>query len=337
MKRALAYVVILAVLCGPANGMMVDTPLEIVTAKAELIVTGKVTSAAVPAEFERLLPDINRPVKAWYTEYQVTVNRVIKSASGIKVRKGDQIVIAARAAPPRGPGLIMVDGPSYPNLKKGSAYVLLLRRLPGKEKGYYLPAYFKNFRPDRKQDVDPIVKAAQVDRWAWGKAVNGLQFAMATTRDWAQLGRQVVRRRVGGKWVQMPPSVHVRCVMALRNRSKKPMTVSLYPGDKFLSVDAINKAGKKVHVDFYAYLETRKLAPFDPAKNTLRVEPGKIVFISSYGTGVYGMGFNFAAPAGKWTLRAKYSAQRKENGLDLWLGESVSGPVDFEVKPARKR
>jgi len=336
MRRALVCVMVLTVLCGPANGMMVDVPLEIVTARSELIVTGTVTSAAVPAEFERLLPDIDRPIKAWYTEYTVHVARVIKT-TGRPVKKGDKIVVVAQAAPPRGPGLIMMDGPSYPNLRKGSAYVLVLRRLPGKEKGYYLPAYFKNFRPDRKQDVDPIVKATQVDRWAWGKAVNGLQLALVTTRDWAQLGRQVVRRRVGGKWVRMPPSVHVQAVIALRNTSAKPVTVNLYQGDKFLSVRAANPAGKEVHVDFYSYLQARRILPFDRAKNTRKIEPGEVAFISPHGAGPYGIGFNLAAPAGKWTLTAGYTSKRSVKTAALWTGTLSSGAVDFEVKAARKR
>jgi len=334
-KRALVCLLAIVLVFGSsAAAMMVDIPLEILTTKSDLIITGKVTAAAVPAQFERAVPDYPKPVRAWYTEYNVTVDRVIKTAEGVKVKKGDKIVVVSQSAPPRQPGLIMVDGPSYANLKRDAAYVLILHKLPGNE-GYYLRPYFKCFRPNRKQDVDPIVKAAQVDKWAWGEAANGLQFALVTTRSWAQLGRQVVRRRVGGRWVKMPPSVHVQSVMALRNVSKKPITVSVYPGDRFLSLGAVNDAGKRVDVDFYAYLQAKKPAPFDPAGNTLKVQPGKITFISSYGKGEYGIGFNLAAPAGKWKLTATYAAKRK--GAGLWIGTVSSAPVDFEVRAARKR
>jgi len=318
----------------PANAMMVNVPLEILVSRAELIVTGKVTMVAVPAQFQRPVPGQARPIKAWFTEYQLTLTRVIKTAEGVKAAKGQTITIVAQAAPPRQPGLIMADGPAYPSLRKGTSYVLVLQKDTVKGQ-YYLPSYPKNFRLDRKQDVAPIVKATEVDKWPWGKPVNGLQFALVTTRSWAQLGRQVVRRRVGNKWVKMPPSVHVQCVMALRNTTRKPITVSVYPGDRFLALGAVNDAGKKTNVDFYAYLQTRKIPPFDPAGNTLKVEPGKITFISSYGKGEYGIGFNLAAPAGKWKLTATYAAERK--GAGLWVGALSSAAVDLEVRAARKR
>ena len=336
IRKTFACLVGLAVLSGPAHAMMVDIPLEILVSRAELIVTGKVTMVAVPAQFECVLPDPDRPVKAWYTEYHLTVDRVIKKPAGSKLAKGSALTVMGMVAPPRGPGLIMVDGPSYTNLKKGTAYVVVLHKMPQGKK-FYLPSYFKNFRPDRKQDVDPIVKAARVDQWAWGQPVNGLQLALVTTRSWAQLGRQVVRRRVGGRWVQMPPSVHVQCVMALRNVSKKPITVSLYQGDRFLSLQAVNAAGKKVNVDFYTYLQAKKIPAFDLAKNTRKVEPGKLAFVASYGEGKYGMGFNLAAPAGKWKLTAGYTSKRTVKDAALWTGTLASGSVDFEVKPARKR
>ena len=339
LRKGLACITALLVLsgAGPGRAMMVDVPLEIITSKSELIVIGKVTAAAVPAQFEKALPDYPRPVKAWFTEYTFAVSRVIKTAGGAKAAKGLKVAVVAQARPPAQGGrlVIIADGPSYPSLRVNSSYVLILRKLPGKDQ-YYLPSYFRNFKLNRKQDVAEIERAANVNGWPWGKTVNGLQFTFFPRTTKFQLGGAITRVRRGNRWVRVPAGVYLASVAALRNTSDKDIAVSLYPGDRFFSVQAQSASAKTVTAGLYTWLASRPAKPFG-ASDVTRIKAGAMAFVSSYGQGQYGFAFRLPIQQpGKWRVQAAYTSKRAKgaDGAALWTGRIESAPVELDVQKA---
>jgi hypothetical protein len=337
----MALATVMMLLMAPqAPAMLADIPLEIIAAQGDLIVVGKVTAAAVPAEFERTVPGAGRPVKAWFTEYALAVTTVIKAPGDAPVRKRVTVPVVARARPPRLPGLVMVDGPAYPSLRKDSSYVLILRKLPGDEKGWYLPAYPKNFRPAEKAAIRRVEAAADVDSWPWGKAVGGLQIALCLSRHTATLPaggsvRRVVRkgRRVTER---IPPQVYLLSAAALRNVSDRPVTVNLYPEDRFLSIRAADKGGQTVEPDLYRWLERADLAAFGP-QYLRRIGPGELLFIGPNGPAPHGLGLRLPLKPGTWSVQAAYAAKRKGADPAPWVGRIESRPVQVHVKPPKRR
>jgi len=329
-----------------AAAMLADVPLEIITARSELIVVGKVVGISIPVELTLKTPDSPRPIKAYFRKYRLKISQVI-TENGLPAAKTDAspkdraIDIFVRVPRPQRAGgpRVFVSDQYFASLAPGESYVLILRKMPDKPE-YYLPSYPKNYGLAKPEQVARIRRAALVDKWSWGPAVGGLQIALMPQQTSVQL-RQI-RRLVRDKSGRMKPqfqgqSAQVRLVVALRNTSKKPISVSFYPGDRFLSITAKGPGGKTVKPDLYASLARMRLAPFGP-KNVTTIEPGKLLFISPMGAADYGMSVNLDVAAGKWKLTASYTASRKGIGgkQKLWTGKTSSTPVRIEVRPARR-
>jgi len=340
LKRSLIVALTCVVLASSAaHAMRIDMPLEIVAAKSPIIVIAKVKAATWPAKMQVALPGYRQPVKGWFRDYTVTITRVVKNAGSVKLARGKEVVVVTRSAAPRngGPLVFIADGPAYPNLKNGSEYLLLLSKLPDSHDLYLVPAYLY-FRPSKPAEIAKYAKAADVDKWPWGKAVNGLQLTMILRRPETWLPRGIVRRRVrkNGKWVTVQskaqPTVHT--VTALRNVSDKPIKVRLYQGDKFLTVSAVDTAGRTIKPDLYYGLNPNRMPVFDAGRHVATIAPGKIEFIAHYGKGPYGMSFQLPVyKAGKYTLSLSYTA--KTDGF--WKGTLASKPALLTLKAFPKR
>ncbi|MDP6635374.1 MAG: hypothetical protein QGG42_10775 [Phycisphaerae bacterium] len=294
-KTLLAALIAAIVAPAGAQAMLADIPLEIIAARSELIVVVRVTDAKQPVKLKMDLPDSPKAVTAWFGKYKLSVTRVIAengkppapAAAKPPARSIHVFTQTPRPQPPVRPK-IMVSDAYFASLKVGQSYILILRAMPGKPE-YYLPSYPKNYRPARPDDIAKIEKAADVSKWPWGKAVGGLEIALAPTRTTVHL-RQVTRsvRGPDGKFRRQFKglSAYLTLVIALRNVTKAPINVSLYQEDKFLAVTARGPGNKVIKADLYGYLATggRRVVPVGP-RHTTTIAPGQLVFIHSGGGG----------------------------------------------------
>lgn len=349
-SRWAALAALAAVVAGPpaAEGMLANVALEIITTRSELIVVAEVVEAGQAARLRLKVPDSPKAVDTWFRRCKLTVTRVIKedppaAKPAKKSQAARKIDVLARAQRPQKPGepVLRVANGNYPNLRVGQSYVLILRKMPGKTE-YYLPSYPKNYGRATKDRIARIEKAANVDKWPWGKAVNGLQIALVPSRPVVNL--MTVRQSVRGPDGQMGQPVtkklaYVQAVVALRNTSKKALAVNLYMGDGFLKVEGTGPAGKTVSPDLYGFLAAMGLAG-PQAKDVAKIEPGKVMFINARGQTKYGGGGHpLPLSPGKWKFKASYTSVRKANvkGGKLWTGKIESAAADVEVKEARRK
>jgi hypothetical protein len=317
-----------------------DIPLPIIAARGDLVVVGEATKAAEPQTMRLKPPDAKQPIRTWFRTFAVKVTRVLAEKDppeGLDPAAEREVKIIARSLPPPQPGGPLIwrsDAGSYPFLRVGRSYVLILRKMP--EGGtYYLPAYFRNWRPTSKEWIEQVRRAADVEKWPWGKAVDGLQIALLTTRQELWLRTATIR---GPRGQRRARTVFVQMVVALRNTGKKPLAVSLYPEDRYLSVKAVGPASKTVAADFYSRLAMMDIRAFGPwAVKTLA--PGELLFLGPMGAAPHGLGTNLELTAGKWKLTAGFTSKRQPSGKDaarLWNGAIESKPVPVEVISQRR-
>ncbi len=342
-RKLLALAAALAlVVPAAAHAMLADVPLEIIAARSELVVVADVVKTNPPAMIALNVPDSPKPVNTWFMKCTLRITRVITEngkppAAGDAKPANRTIEIFTRAPRPAQPGQprIAVSDMYYASLQAGKGYVLLLRKMAGRAE-YYLPSYPRNSAPAGAEEIKKIERAALVAKWAWGKAVGGLQIALVPRQTRVQL-RQI-RRHVRGKDGRMRPqfqgkSASVPCVVALRNVAKEPVAVNLYAGDRLLSVVAKGPGGKTVKPDLYGWLARADLALFSP-KYTAIIKPGAVLFIGPTGKGDYGMSLNLDVATGKWRLQASYTCARQAAGVGgrkLWTGTIQSAPAEIEV------
>ena len=329
-----------------AWAMLADIPLPVLARESELIVVGEAVEAGAAAKLTLDVPGMKKPLTTWFRKYVVKVTRVItedgRPPAAKAAKPADRTIqIFARSPAPRQPGQLrlFVSDAYYASLAVGKPYVLILRTMPGKPE-YFLTGYPKNYRPAKPDQIARVETAALVDRWPWGRPVGGLQVALIPRRTTAYL--QQVRRAVRGNDGRMRtelqgPSASVRCMLALRNASKAPLAVNLYPPDKFLSIVAAGPGGKTVRPDLYRFLVRADFAQFSP-KNAVVLAAGETVFFNAMGKGNYDFAVNLDVPAGTWTLRASYTSKRAATAgkCKLWTGTAKAAAADIEVKKQRQ-
>jgi len=341
MRKCLKHaVLVICILSLPvaAAAMMVDVPLEIIAARADLIVVAETVNAGPPTEMEMQPPGYPRPVKAWFCTYELKVTRVIREGGRMVEEapaKQRTIKVLTRTAAPTplpAPGEVrpvMADGPQYASLRVGQSYVLVLEAIEGKSE-YWLPAYFKNFRPAQPEEIAPIVRAADVDKWAWGPGVNGLEIALVPVHTEFKVQLQPAR-----KGAPPQPKAYIQATVALRNASDQPITVNLYPEDRFLSMTAFGPDGQTMSPDWYKQLAVMDMPAFGP-RFLQTIPPKGILFVEPMGPGEYGLGVTLPLTAGGWKLQAAYRSTRQakdDPDQPLWTGTIQSDPVEIQVAP----
>jgi hypothetical protein len=227
------------------------------------------------------------------------------------------------------------QGRYFPRLKVGKTYVLFLQKLADRAE-YFLPS-----RPEGCPEADEAAiaaarKAADIDKWAWGKPSEGLQMAMIVS------GTRFTTVAGGADEV-----VRMHYNFVLRNVSDKPLVVNLYYPDKLYSLQAKGPEGKSAAHDFPVDMLAR------PGFNQAMVHqlpPGGMVFLCPTGLS-HGRGNVLELPltAGKWTLQAAYESKRqqgptREMGKNpnpanlqdkLWTGQVKSGEILVEVNEVK--
>jgi len=332
-----------ACLAAAAQAMMIDIPLPCLVAESDLVAVVSVTEAGPPAEMTLKVPDQARPAKGWFQRFKGTVTRTLRDAAAATAAPAETAPAAPTAEPrtiewlapcaepakPGAPVLHVADGPAWPDLKVGTAYVLILRRLPDRRE-YFLPAYPKNFRTAVEKNVAEVEAFADVDAWPWGEETGGLRVALVPSSPTATL----YPARTG------TPTVQVQVTVALRNTTAGPLAVNLYEWDRHLTVYVVAVDGAAVKYDMYSYLEQsrKRKQPFGP--DAVEVIPaGEMLLIGPAGATKYGLGLHLPLTAGKWNIQAAYETNRKgaaKGGQPLWTGKVVSASAQIEVRPARR-
>ena len=364
MRYGISIVIALAAALAAApiaDAMLADVPLEIIAGKSDLIVIAEVLQAGEPVEMEVILPGMEQARKGFYRTYDLKITRVLKEKGAkptpvaAKPAEGKaapapkplnrRIEIVAAAQAPQPPGVLrpMVSDAYFANLRVGQSYVLLLNKRTGKiaagQPQYFLSSYPRNVHANKPDAVKTVMAAADTSKWAWGQAHKGLQIAVKMRNTEVKLVQSVQRKRLpNGK---MGPAVkkklaYLSPVIALRNVSRKSITVSLYPSDKFLSLSVVGPGGQALEPDWYGYLDRQKAPPYDVARNQRTIQPGEVLFAAPYGEANYGMGTQMELRPGKWLVTAGLDAKRKVAGADgkpVWVGDVVSKPVEVTVKP----
>jgi len=341
-RRAVLLASLAVVLAVPAaaQACLADIPLEIIAGKADLIVIAEVVNAGEPLQLQLKQPDMKQPRVGIYRTYGLKITRTIKEKGKAPAKAaGRQVEVLTPARKPQPPGapMLFVSDQYFASLKVGASYVLILSKLPGKDQ-YYLPSYPKNYaRAGDAEKVKAIEAAADVDKWAWGAAGDGLQVALVLRQTSVKINAVTRRqRRPDGK---LAPAVrkklaYVNAVIALRNTSAKAITVNLYPEDRFLSLSAVGPGGRVVRPDWYEPLARMDLAAFGPMY-LKTIGPGEVLFVGPMGENKSGLGLNLELTKGKWLLHATYKSARKaktEAGQAVWTGEIKTKPVAVEAK-----
>lgn len=325
--RALSLGIALAALAATcAQAMMADIPQHIICARSSLIVIGKVTAKGDPEEMTLRAPRMKAAHKRWMREYTIRIERIIRDTKGAAPKTVTFLTPAPKPLPPVKPGQlrpIMMDGPAYANLPVGGSYLVVLDTLDA-GKGYYMDAYFRNYMRADDKRVAEVVAAADVEKWPWGEAKDGLQIALVPTRTTVFAG---VDRRT------RKTSAFVQCCLAARNRTDKPIAINLYAEDRHMSVTADNGKGTSVAADLYRWLTGADLRAFgDWAVTT--VPPKSILFIGPSGPAENGLGITLPLGPGKWSLRAAYAGKREATSakdVPVWQGAIESKPVFIDV------
>ena len=127
-----------------------DFPLETLIAGSDLIVVGSVASKDGPKGCHLRLPHTEDEVEFQCSDYQVTVATVLLDRRN--AMRGDSVSIVARDSPP-------APDRQVPQLRPDVAYLFLLKSLPGDASRFYLPDYYKHYRPSTEQRVQAVERA----------------------------------------------------------------------------------------------------------------------------------------------------------------------------------
>jgi len=355
----------IAVTAATAGAMWVDVPLPKMIADSDAIVIGTVVDVGKVEQIETQPPGMKKPVNIWCQVYTLVVKEALRDRAGALTPKkaGDtekadkaeakepaaaaadkakakpvRIRVLARAEDPnRRGGLMISDGPAYPNLRPGQTYALILNSHKVKDKAdYWLPAYPKNFHRVKKAADKRLARLralADVEAWPWGEAVDGLQIALIPERTTARVFAARVRGRGPVREARLP------CTVALRNTGKEPQVVNQYPGDGFLSVVYRRADGEARECDTAGGAGPHPPA-FNPKLHLRTLQPGEMVFLHEGGISQYSyVQLRLPPEPGALRLTVDYRSSRKVEGQDppLWAGTVASKPTGIKVVDPRAR
>lgn len=313
-----------------------QTPKELLVRQADVVVVGKVIEVFDAQEVELTLPDTKDATKGTFLKYKIEVAKTIKAPEAPRAKVGDMPTSAPaelktieiftpqlemQVRPLANAAIRMPVSPIATKLEKDESYVLLLRTLPDR-KDFFLPAGAVNYAKADEDTIKQFVQAADVDRWPWGKEVNGLQVALLCPK-------QVNGFKMGND----ATSVVLTVGIALRNNSKETVSINLGERDKPLDIQAAAEKGASSSADLYAHRPERK-----SAITIFELKPGQVMLVSPDGLNAAGFPVNLKIGEGKWKLQAVYSnaaATTADKAKVLWTGKLTSESVEAEVKASQ--
>jgi hypothetical protein len=330
IRRILCLVAVLLT-AHPVFAMQVAMPDAARVLAADLVVIATIDGDGVKHARTLQLPRGGGGVTRWFHDTRVNVEEVLFVSARVgTVDRGKALpltVWAEKPLPPQKPGQLrplMADGPAYPELRDGRRYLLLLRKLPD-EAGYMAQPGFADVRlldgsDGSKAWLARMRKAANIEKWAWGAPVDGLQIAFVPDATEICLHRY----RPAGKTEQVRAE-RLMFTTVMRNVSDRPITVNLYPQDEIL---VLLDGGQAVAA--YTAQALREQT-FDAAKHLYRLQAGELLSIARYGKAVHGDGVQ---PDGRAVPRV-YSMRYSSTRAGAWQGMLKSGVVNIQAREGR--
>ena len=335
MRIAAALAVCAAWGMSSASEQGEKVPVEISAVRSDVIVAGRVDGVAEPEKMRLCVPGSKEAAEGMFLTCRLTVREVLKDTAEEAGRvKGGQAVTFLTPAAKAGGDEKVQAAP-----KAGTSQVLLLRRLEGREE-LYLPDVPSCRHQDDPQAVARVREAMRTDLWGWGEAVGGLQVGLAPLPKAFPLTMEVHRRRgLDGTWkVKMVrPPARIEPVVAIRNVSDKPVSVSLHPGDWSLSLQCAGPEGKKVVREVSEAPGESK--PFD-GDAVATIGPGQVRFLAGGGLVDESVPLSSVLGDGAWAVKAVFTAKRAEapgpdgTSRKLATGTISSAAAAFQVKTA---
>jgi len=306
-------------------------PMEVLVSKADCVVIATVAGAGKDEQPAPKAPN-TRPAGQRLVRYKVELSRVLKQPPDVKEPLGPGDVIdvlthappsvrpptapPAGAAPPDAPAPEAVPPWLFARLEAGKAYVLLLARMP--EAGTFLLSPMPGHcQPADEEAVERVERALNLDKWNWGEEAGGLRLALL----------------VQGPGRRMPDGLaHLQVLIALRNVSKEPIRVNLYPPDKPLSMLARTPEGRTVLHELYDE-RPAGAGRFGP-RHVVEIAPGEVGFVAPQQHMRFALHLAMRLTEGDWLLQAGYRSDRQAEGDSpaLWMGKLESPLVPVKVK-----
>lgn len=314
-RFCLAAVVAVALFVSASGALAMQaapTPPEILIYKTPLMVTGEVTESAAAEKVSIQLADMTQAREYWLVKHKIKIAKVIKDSYATTQPANDDKVYPKIKPLAEGDVIDvfeMSNDPAvdvkraFPPMAKGQSYVLLLEK-PKDNATYYVQCFLPG------DQAKAFERVADVDKWAWGKTVDGLQLALCLPPT------AIANRNIGA-------------VIAVRNTTDKPIVLNLDPADKFLSGTITgDQAGA---IDFYKLMRV-DVGTFE-ARYTTTIQPKAVAFIGPTGQTPYTVFLPVDLKPGKATLQITYTSTREGEGdPKLWKGTLQSATVEIEIK-----
>jgi len=326
----------------PAWGLMAMIPLEPTVLNSDLVIVGKVTAGGDAKEMTVTLPGMKTATKRWMRSATLQVTDIILDAD--KSNKGRKTLTvltissppkkpqAKPAVPPAGPGKpVLVPRISSRRrfgvqLKVGTSYVLLLKKLAGRKEYYFAPM------PPHYQLASPAIvgrvrKIANVDAWPWGKAdAAGLQVALMPSAAYG--------RGTAGQYYCQGGKVYLSMLVALRNTGAKPIRVDTGPSNKPIQVEAVDDNGARVQGDPYKNVRIRTRAGHS---YVITLAPGRMKLIGLAGASPYGVRVQVPLKPGRHNVQVAFAVPRDNGTAGDWGGaiRSAATTITVTERPTR--
>jgi hypothetical protein len=318
-----------------------NIPLAVRAFRADLVVLGEVEKDGVTEELKLTVPGADSAGTDTFTSYSVKVReclreRIIVTGPGSTTKPApSRVDVLVRQPAPDAPDKTLV-----PVLEKGKKYLLLLSRIDGR-KEYYLAPGAANCVPATPEAVDQYTEAANLEKWPWGKAVDGLELAVlvapkivmftpTTTVGTGAVNVTIVLHEVrSGKTVNVGELIvpGVPVAVAIRNSNKEPVSFRLDPTAKMLGIGAL-RGDKTVAADLYQDVK-------DEAEKIVTVEGRQTVLLGPAGVVACALPTKMELAAGKWLFKATLETKSAKTGSTtqkaLWAGKLESDEAIVEV------
>ena len=309
----------------PRAPMWTQLPLEMLCLKADLIAVVKVTEVVSSQETEVKLHELAKPLKEDFASFKADVVKVfrddIKPGEERKHPRTVEVLASKIAMPVKATGVSGRGGFEYVcPVEKDKTYVLLLRK-PANSEAWYLPADPRQCREATDDVLKRYEKAADVERWPWGKEVGGLQVALLVEPSATIQVLPVNPMNAGGKGAA---NIGFACGLAVRNAGDKAISLNVNPADRRFSI-SLSGAGTSggtpppESLDLYQELYKPKAA----ANPTAEIKPKQALIVNVWGEADKAQQVYLKLEGGKYTLQADY----KNEG-----GALQSTTVEVEVK-----
>ena len=307
-----------------------EVPLAIAAFGADVVAVGEITSEPPKTKVEGLaLPGEGKAYPVDVVGFEMKVSRFLKdgrkaatsgpaTASAPATDKLRLLVIQSH----EGDGKGLWSAAGRMPLEKGKTFIVSAFVLPGREE-LYVP-YFGGYRLEASDDsVKQVQAALDTDKWAWGKAVGGLQLAVLGPTDMeASYPPVMVVKGIKGL------NNNILTAYALRNASDKPVTIPLR---QMLASLELTATGGGTTAAANAWFDGSPRGT-EPAEK-LEVPAGAVILLGPKGPTRFAANAIIIMQYGSVSFRATMSAENDAASQpNLWHGKLESGELQTVLR-----